>query len=139
MSESPSPRIDDVLYDIPVEYRDRYNELLQRPPISVEKLREYVKKYISTVKQVGLMVKLLDMEQADTLAQTALVLLDSIEPGHPASTKLIITAAVSYFVFEEEDEEITGVLGFDDDVQVFNAVSRALGRTDLIIPVKRQG
>jgi uncharacterized membrane protein YkvA (DUF1232 family) len=135
---SDPPRVADVLNDIPVEYRDRYNYLLQQPTMPVKELRAYVKKYLATVQQVGIMVKLLDMEQAEQLANTALALLDHMKPEHPPTVKLLIQAAVSYFVFEEQDEEITGVLGFDDDLQVFNAVSRALGRSDLVLRAKRR-
>lgn len=138
MSDTPNPSIEDVLDDIPEEYRDRFNGLLSEPTIPIDKMKAYVVQYLATVKQVGLMVKLLDMGQAEALATTALTLLDSIEPTHPASVKLLVQAAVSYFVFEEEDDEITGVLGFDDDVHVLNAVSRALGRDDLIVRVNRQ-
>ncbi len=138
MSDSPKPRIADVVDDIPMEYRDRYETLLTQPSIPIPELRERVNRYMATVRQVGLMVKLLDMEQAEALATTALGLLDYVRPDHATEVKMIVQAAVAYFVYEEEDEEITGVLGFGDDAEVLNAVCRALSRTDLVLPVSRQ-
>ena len=132
-----SPNIDDVLSDIPIEYRDRFGELVRRPTIPADELREQVERYLGTVRQVGKMVKLLDMDQAEALAEACLALLDHVHPDGADTAKMLVQGAVSYFVIEEDDEEITGVLGFDDDAQVLNAACRALGRDDLVLPVKR--
>lgn len=128
--------IDDVLHDIPVEYRDRFLELLEQPMTDAASLRRDVQVYIATVKQVGLMVKLLDLGLAERLAVSAGALLDHTQ-GTEGELARLVQAAVRYFVLEEEDEEITGVLGFDDDVQVMNAVCRAAGRPDLVIELGR--
>jgi uncharacterized membrane protein YkvA (DUF1232 family) len=127
--------IDTVLHDIPIEYRDRFRQLLDQPAEPVPSLRAEVQRYIATVKQIGLMVKLLDIGAAERLAEVSVALLDHLTDAHPPEAKLLVNAAVRYFVREEDDEEVTGVLGFDDDVQVINAVSRMVGRTDLVIPL----
>lgn len=129
---------DDVLHDIPEEYRERFVELLEEPALDPIGLRRDVTVYVHTVKQIGLMVKLLDLTVADRLAASATALLDHLD-ATPADDELrrVVQAAVRYFVVEEEDEEITGVLGFDDDLQVLNAVSRAAGREDLIVVLDR--
>lgn len=126
----------DVLHDIPVEYRDRFHALYSAPLVDLSLLRRDVDAYLATVRQVGRMVKLLDMGAAEKLATVSIALIDHVEGGAEEPRRLV-QAAVRYFVLEEEDDEITGVLGFDDDTQVLNAVSRALGRSDLVVPLER--
>jgi hypothetical protein len=127
--------IDAVLHDIPIEYRDRFRELLDQPADPVPALRAEVERYIATVQQIGRVVKLLDLSAAERLAEVSIALLDGLTEQHPPEARLLVNAGVRYFVREEDDEEITGVLGFDDDVQVLNAVSRVIGRDDLVIPL----
>lgn len=124
---------EEALRDIPVEYRDRFADLLGEPRLAFEALREDLTTYLETIHQVGLMVKLLDLGVARSLADTALALLDYARRHDDEELRTLVQAAVRYFILEEEDEEITGVLGFDDDRQVINAVCRAVGRTDLVV------
>jgi uncharacterized membrane protein YkvA (DUF1232 family) len=138
MSDLTSIKIDAVVLDMPIEYRDRFQELLQKPTLTVDELRSQVERYTATVKRVSRMVRLLDIDRALALSHSALSLIDLLKPEHPPAVKMLIQAAVHYFIFEEEDEEVTGVLGFDDDVWVMNAVSKALGRMDLVLPIKRR-
>lgn len=129
--------IDEVMNDIPIEYRDRFHELLQQPERTRDELRRDVVAYITMVKQVGQMVKLLDLSMAEKLCDVALSLLDRLREDAPPPSLRLVQAAIQYLVLEEEDEEITGVLGFDDDVQVMNAVCRVVGQTALVIPLQR--
>jgi len=138
MSDVTSIQIDAVILDMPIEYRDRFQELLQKPTLTVDDLRGQVEQYTATVKRVSRMVRLLDIDRALALSHSASSLIDFIEADHPPAIKMLIQAAVHYFIFEEEDEEVTGVLGFDDDVCVMNAVSRAIGRIDLVLPIKQR-
>ena len=127
--------IEAALRDMPVEYRDRFRELLAQPEEPVDALAAEVRAYVATVRQVGAMVKVLDLSVAEKIADVAVALLGL--QGLPPDAARLVNTAVRYFVREEDDEEITGVLGFDDDVQVINAVSRALGRPELVIPFTR--
>jgi len=139
MTDLSQLRIDTVVDDVPVEYRDRFLELLQQPTSTTDTLREQLERYMATVKRVSKMVRLLDIDRALALCHNAMQLIAFSRPDHPPAVKMLIQAAVHYFIFEEEDEEVTGVLGFDDDVHVMNAVCRALGRDDLVLPLKRRG
>ena len=132
------PSVDVVLHDIPVEYRERFELLLQTTLVGAESLRQQVQAYITTVRKVGPLVALIDVDEAEALAAASLVLIAAAD-SHPSDqANALVQAAVLYFILEEDDEEVTGVLGFDDDIQVMNAVSRGMARPDLVIPLKRK-
>lgn len=50
------------------------------------------------------------------------------------STHRLVQVAVRYFVMDDDgDDDLASPFGFDDDVEVFNAVAVALDRTELLI------
>lgn len=134
----PQPNLDDVLHDIPVEYRERFEGLLAHTVVTAESLHAEVVGYLDTVRRVGPYVAFIDVDEAERLGKTALALIALLGPDEHPHVHLLVQAATRYFVLEDEDEEVTGVLGFDDDIQVVNAVSRALGRPDLVMPLKHR-
>lgn len=127
-----------VLDDIPEEYRDRYEALLREAPVPAAAQRAEIERYLATVRVVAPMVGFLDLDDAERLAEATLTLVGLLRPDSAPEVHAVVQAAVHYFVHEEDDEEITGVLGFDDDIQVVNAVSRALGRHDLVMALKQR-
>jgi len=133
-----SKGFDAVMHDVPIEYRDRFQALLNQDRMDLSALQLEVEDYLSTVQEVGPMVALIDVTEAERLAQTTLKLLSLLGTHSPPQHHQLVQAAVHYFVCEDEDEEVTGVLGFDDDIQVVNAVCRALNRPDLVIPLTRK-
>jgi len=139
MTDLRALRIPDVMSDIRVEYRDRFQELLKQPTVPISEMRKQVEQYTATVTRVSKMVRLLDIDRALALSHSAISLIDFLKPEHPPAVKMLVQAAVYYFIFEEDDEEVTGVLGFDDDVCVMNAVCQALGLSSLVLPTKRRG
>jgi len=124
---------DDALHDIPPEYRDRAAALLKHDLEDLTALRGELDEYMQTVKQVSVMVEMLDVDTALKLAGVVLALLDA--EGLDDEKRRLVQMAAHYLVREEDDEEVTGVLGFDDDIQVLNAVSRVVGREDLVVPL----
>lgn len=50
------------------------------------------------------------------------------------ATHRLVQVAVRYFVMDDDgDDDLASAFGFDDDVEVFNAVAGELGRDDLLI------
>ncbi|MCA9489547.1 MAG: hypothetical protein KC621_06475 [Myxococcales bacterium] len=128
--------LDQILDDIPVEYRDRYEALHARAGVELDALRPQLDDYLVTLGQVAAVARGMDFSVAERLANALLNLIDAMTAGDERQRRAV-HAAVIYFVQEDDDEEITGVLGFDDDVQVVNAVARAIGRPDLIVALPR--
>lgn len=129
--------LEDLLHDIPEEYRERYHALLDETAVSVETLQAEIDVYLATVRRVGPLLAIIDVGEAEKLATTTSSLLQILASESDPATHAAVQAATRYFVKEDDDEEITGVLGFDDDIQVVNAVCRAVGRVDLVIPLIR--
>ena len=123
----------DVLDEIPIEYRERFEAIATGPLGSVDHVLIEIKRYVATVHQIAPMVRSLDPVLADRLAVSCSALLERHGEGEEGTLAL---AAATYFVEEEDDDEITGVLGFDDDAQVVNAVCRVLGHVDLIVSIR---
>lgn len=119
-----------VIDEMPLEYRERYADVAQGPLPTVDEVRDQLETYVRMVRAVSALVTALDPDLADKIATTCMRMLERY--GDSDESDLVV-AMTAYFIEEDEDHEITGVLGFDDDVQVVNAVCRALDATDLII------
>jgi len=127
-----------VLAELPEEYRDRFSDFLAEHPIPFQVLERELQTYLTTVRLVAPMVRLFWVEDAEKVAATLMALLQNTPPTAPSAELRLVQAATRYFMEEAEDQEITGVLGLDDDILVVNAVCRRLGRDELVIPESRQ-
>jgi len=123
--------IDDVLHDMPEEYRDRFEAVHGEEPVPISELQQGLAHYVRTVEQLAAITTRVDLRTARALAATAEALLRVRWRDEPS--RRLAQAAARYFVLEEDDDEITGVLSFDDDRAVLNAVCRALDRADLVV------
>jgi len=130
----PDALLLEVLDEIPVEYRDRYASLARREYPDRAGLTVELAAYTRMVRQVATFVTALDPDTADRIAATCSRLVERFPRAPQAG---LVAALVIYFVEEDEDDEVTGVLGFDDDIQVANAVCRALDAYDLVLPLAR--
>lgn len=120
----------ELLDAVPEEYRDRFSELLRLEPADMGELRAELCAYLETVRLVAARVELMVVDRAKAITETLLALLDRAEsPLHQRA----VAAAVRYFLTEDDDEEITGVLCLDDDIQVVNAVCAWVGAPDLVV------
>jgi hypothetical protein len=125
-----------TLDDMPVECRERFEELLAGPRIRVATLVDELAEYLGAVHQLEALSSAIDLGTAERIAGVLQGLL-AAHGAYADDAQRLVEAAVAYFVREDDDEEITGVLGFDDDIQVINAVLRAVGRPDLVLPFRR--
>jgi len=75
-----------------------------------------------------------DLDTADALLAGCRALLQAIGPTPAPDAAHLTHVAVRYFVLEEDgDGDQSSPFGFDDDVEVFNAVVRLLGHPRLQI------
>lgn len=123
-----------VLDEIPIEYRERFAALTQASPPEASALLAELPVYLEMVRKVSAWVTALDPEAASRICATCAALLQRFAAS---PSELVVRATVQYFIEEDEDDEVTGVLGFDDDIQVINAVCRVLNAEDLVLPLIR--
>ncbi len=75
---------------------------------------------------------LTDTDLADTLAEATLSLLARVE-GASAEHRHLASVAARYFVSAEDgDDDLASPFGFDDDLEVFNAVALRVA-PDLVV------
>jgi len=114
---------------IPEASQEFWDQLLKEELVPVHELftqvREYQKTLNSRAEWKG---DDMDSKLAQQLSETSIKLLGTLNESSPNSTRLLIQAAVRYFVLEEDaDSDLDSILGLDDDAEVMNAVLRHLG------------
>ena len=94
-------------------------------------LRAAVKQHLRDVDQAARQNELLATDLAEELAHKLDGLLADLD-SLPAEARPLIVGAARYFVSDDDAlPDYGGPLGLDDDVAVFNAVVRRIGRADL--------
>jgi hypothetical protein len=97
----------------------------------VDALRQEIEQYHAHVlADAGPMT---DTQSATALRTATLSLLDQTSTSS-AAQRMLAQVATRYFVLQDDGEDdLQSPYGFDDDVEVFNAVVRALGHPELEI------
>jgi uncharacterized membrane protein YkvA (DUF1232 family) len=96
-------------------------------------LRAAVKQHLRDVDQAARQNELLATDLAEELARKLDGLLAELE-SLPEEARPLVVGAARYFVSDQDAlPDYGGPLGLDDDVAVFNAVARRIGRADLEI------
>lgn len=116
------------MISLPPDLRSRWERLLQQPLAPVEVLRGDLEDYLARVEGT----------QADPKVLEGLVVgCRALLAGEwDEERRRLVQAAVTYFLMEDDEEpDLDSVAGLDDDAEVFNAVARAVGRADLVIPL----
>ena len=75
----------------------------------------------------------LDLDMATRIAEALLTVLDEPDQyGH--EERALLRGAADYFIDSDDNaNDLTDAVGFDDDARVLNAVLEAIGRKDLVI------
>jgi len=96
-------------------------------------LRLRTQGYVAWATEESKRLGTVDLETAVRIGETLTALLD--EPDqYDADQRALLRGAVVYFVDADDSaNDLTDLVGFDDDVRVVNAVLDAIGRRDLII------
>ncbi|MCO4772521.1 MAG: hypothetical protein KDA24_20985 [Deltaproteobacteria bacterium] len=121
--------------DLPPEAREMFADFrndadLQPPKV----LAGEVKKYFSLVKATGEISEVVAVEKARQLAESLMGLLKTLRKGGPDEHHIAVQAACRYFTSEYDgDDDMESEEGFDDDIEVMNAVARALDMEELVI------
>ncbi len=122
------------LSGIPKEALDLWQHLLAEDLVPVDQLRAEVAEYEKHIAEQARSREFLDTSTAGQLAKVSLKLLGTVTADTSPDDRLLIQAAIRYFVLEEDAEgDLESVTGFDDDVEVMNAVLRHLGNDAWVI------
>lgn len=115
--------VDELLSDT----RAIVRELLDEALIPIDVLQRDVQAYESSIQDA----LAADQELGLALAARSSALL---EAAKCETSHRLAQVAVRYFVMDDDgDDDLASAFGFDDDVEVFNAVASELGREDLLI------
>lgn len=96
-------------------------------------LRRTVARHVDELRQAAHHHELLPVDLAEELAAKLDALLASIA-SLPVSAQPLVVGAARYFASDDDAIPDTGsVLGLDDDVAIFNAMVRRIGRPELEI------
>lgn len=120
--------------DLSVEIVEIFEELLQEPLIDLDVLQRRLSRHMETVRDLAAQAELVDEELAETLAARCQELLERVAGEYDEDDHRYVMACVNYFVMRHDDEDdLDSPAGFDDDLEVFNAVAAHLGHDDLVI------
>jgi hypothetical protein len=96
-------------------------------------LRRSVGQHLDELRQAARRDELLPVDLAAELARKLDALLVGL-PALPPEAQALVVGVARYFVSEEDAiPDRSGVLGLDDDLAVFNAAVRRIGRPELEI------
>ncbi len=106
--------------------------LLDEPPTTADALRHEVDALDDVLSAAGdeSFADLILARQLVSGCHALLAAWPKAEPRH----RHLIQVAVRYVVLDDDgDEDLSSPFGFDDDVEVFNAVAQLLDRRELLI------
>ena len=113
---------------IPTNAAELWARLLTEELVDVADLRREVTAYQEFIADQSKHREFVDRSTAETIAGVLLRLLKTVGPKTSGEHRRAIQAAVRYFVIKNDAEgDLESVTGFDDDVEVMNAVLRHLG------------
>ena len=119
---------------IPKDAAALWDSLMSEQLVDVDDLRNGVTTYQRFIADKSKRREFVDTSTAEEIATVLLRLLDTIVPETPDEQRLAVQAAVRYFVIKNDAEGVLeSVTGFDDDVEVTNAVLRHLGREGWVL------
>lgn len=124
------------LNDLPTEERLIAARLMDAEYPGAEALLGEVNAYLAHLRDLHKQDETLDLTTAELLASGCSKLIGRLDTNAPVSALQAVLVAVHYFVLEDDaSDDAASCLGLDDDVEVFNAVAKSLGHTDLVIAI----
>ncbi len=122
----------EFLRELPPNSRQLFWDLFRRKLVGKTVLREELSTYVTLVKATAAAGGVVNEEVARDLARNLASLLKELNDGLGEFDQRLIHAAVHYFVEDDDGEaDFDSYDGYEDDVEIFNAVAVRLGRDDL--------
>ncbi len=122
-----------LLSELPPDAARLMRDLLSQDPVPIRRLRTELAEHLAQLKDHTATHEFIDLDMASLLNSVCHRLLDRLTDASPAEYRLMVQAAVRYFILDEDaDSDLQSPIGFDDDAIVVKAVAAAVGATDLI-------
>jgi hypothetical protein len=120
---------------LPVEAVEIFEELFEEPLLPLEELIEQLLEYREEIMaEISASVEFVDDELVQALTSRSIELLERIANNYDEEAHRHAQASVRYLMEDyDDDEDLGSVVGFDDDMEIFNAVVVELGHSDLRI------
>lgn len=117
---------------LPRTAREALSGLSVMEPVDLSVLRSQVDEHLAVIEDAAQHNEFLDVELARRIAAACHAILD-LGPLSGAD-RMAAQAAIRYFVLREDaDDDLTSIVGLEDDVQVVNAVLHHLQHPELVI------
>lgn len=119
----------DLPNSLPWDTKVTYARLLtEQRPVHRDQLAARVGAYMAHIESASGENEFLDLSAARALGSSLLALIERCPDEHSSH----LQAAVAYFVHADDAEhDLDSVVGFDDDLGVFNAVCEHVGLSEL--------
>jgi hypothetical protein len=116
-----------VLASLSSPFRSAYLRAAEAPLRQPEVLAQEVEAYVQLLEQHAEQVEFMDLATASRVAEICRFLLAKLEESPCPDRHLAVQAAVEYFILEDDGEDDTSLIGFDDDLQVAQVTAAVLG------------
>ncbi len=131
-----SEQIRGVIERLPQDSAEFFERLLSEPTLDAGDLWMMVRSHLVALREAEAAEEMMDSRLGKELAEASEQLLHRFADETNEDARLLIQAAVRYFVLNEDAEgDMDSLVGFDDDAEVFNVVVEELGHGDLAVSI----
>ena len=102
----------------------RCSDAALRPP---EELGNSINDYLRTLQTRSAAAEFLDLETATRVADACRALLKQLSADSVPAYHRAVQACITYFILEDDGEDDSSVIGFDDDLRVVQITAEVLG------------
>ncbi len=132
MERNPDTRTSRVLESLPDRSRAVLENLLENPQSGRENLLERVRDYLASLEEQQASAERLDLKTARLVGRKCTSLLEKASADDEDAKKLIEAAVVYFVEYDDGDHDFHSPTGFDDDLEVIDAVARELGFAEVV-------
>lgn len=126
----------EILQQVPGPARDAFTAAYAEDPLPVEHQRARIEAHVTAADNATHANEFVDQHLAHVIADRLGKALDEWD-GLDDHGRRLLHAAVAYYALREDaEDDMSSVIGFEDDAQVVNVCLRAIGLADLEIDLE---
>lgn len=117
--------ISQIIARLPANWRDAYQTHIPKSKVEIGEIRPKLDAYLAGHEEDGAGAEFLDLELARRTHRACKAMLDHLEVQQDCWRA--VTAAVNYFIEENDAIGDSTIIGFDDDWEIARATCEVLG------------